>query len=130
MNEIETYKTITVTKVIPINTATFTADINIDFIPDEIVLKNVSFFTGTSYDRSFMLTSSLIGDDQILATLPKSSSFHESYNIPFKNSGRPIQGNYTFEIREFTKELFIKASVSYLSFTLVFIKWKTHRLSR
>ena len=52
MNDIETYKTITISKEIPSTVTSFTKDINIEFIPDEIVLKYVCRYHGTSTNFS------------------------------------------------------------------------------
>lgn len=124
MQDIDTYKTITLKQVIGANTSSFAKDINVEFVPDEIVLKNITFWTSTAYTDAIQLTSDLILGDRVLLTMPKTTSYHESYNVPFRTLNRPVNGNYKFEIKNFSDALVSKASTSSLAFTLVFIKWK------
>jgi hypothetical protein len=122
MNDIETYKTITLKHTIAANSSSFTKEINCEFIPDEIILKNCSLWSSAAYDKAIAISTDLIFDTDLL-TIPKTSSFHESYNVPFRNH-RPINGTYTFTIKDFDNVLISKVSTTYIAFTLVFIKWK------
>lgn len=128
MNEIETYKTLTIALRLEDNKNSFSRDINIEFIPDEIILKNMNWCNAQATNEiPYKLITNLIDGDGVIGTLPKitvTTSFHDSYNIPFRNS-RPINGTYLFEIKDYTNApISVSTENRFLSFTLVFIKWK------
>ena len=127
MNDIETYKTITLSHIIGTDVDTspdFSLYIDVPFTPDEVVLKYVSLCTATAYTEPIAIKTTLLGDDQILAVIPKATVFHESFNTPFR-CNKPINTLYDFKIRTILGgRLGTLVTAGYLSFTLVFIKWK------
>eukprot|EP00732_Lithocolla_globosa_P007583 Lithocolla_globosa_v1_NODE_9851_length_661_cov_1215.622112.p1 type:complete len:135 gc:universal NODE_9851_length_661_cov_1215.622112:557-153(-) len=113
-------------------TNSFEVDINCQFIPDEIILKNISAYDndGTTADaakdKMFLLKSSLITDNgSILASFPYATAYHESYHVPFKNV-RPIGGTYTFTITDIEGNPPAGGGDydTFLSVTLLFIKYR------
>eukprot|EP00732_Lithocolla_globosa_P003954 Lithocolla_globosa_v1_NODE_3407_length_1681_cov_654.876999.p3 type:complete len:136 gc:universal NODE_3407_length_1681_cov_654.876999:782-1189(+) len=87
-------------------TNTFSENIYLDFIPDEIILKNISYYDddGTTAvaakTKLFVLKSTLVSDNSgNIATFPLASAYHEQYHIPFRNV-RPIGGTYTFTLTD------------------------------
>lgn len=126
MNTIEQYKTITLMTTIDTDESGFTKNIYVEFIPDEIVLKYVSYAMSAESANvgCFQLSSNLITNDMVVFTAPYALNFHESYNIPFPNYKRTINGTYLFELKTMEGNL-IELDVDLnLAFTLVFIKWK------
>jgi hypothetical protein len=65
-------------------------------------------------------------DGRIIASIPKSTAFHESYNIPFNNNKKPIQGCYAFSFRAIDGSIPVNSATFNMdiAITLVFIKWK------
>jgi hypothetical protein len=126
MNEIETYKTFTL-KGNLYQTTDFCYDINIEFVPDEIVLKYLTAYDEDTATKESILTimTDLI-DGHIIASIPKATAFHESYNIPFNNNKRPIQGCYNFSFRAIDGSNPVNSATfdMDIAMTLVFIKWK------
>eukprot|EP00732_Lithocolla_globosa_P006086 Lithocolla_globosa_v1_NODE_6795_length_1032_cov_294.655419.p2 type:complete len:137 gc:universal NODE_6795_length_1032_cov_294.655419:586-176(-) len=87
-------------------TNTFTENIYLDFIPDEIILKNISYYDddGTTAvaakTKLFILKSTLVSDNGgAICTFPLATAYHEQYHIPFRNV-RPIGGTYTFTVSD------------------------------
>ena len=111
--------------------ATFSKEINCEFIPDEIILKYVSVYDNStgdadSKDKMFILKSSLLSDNTgILATYPQATAYHESYHLPFKNM-RPVNGTYNFLITDiFGNKPAGGANYDvFISFTMMFVKYK------
>eukprot|EP00732_Lithocolla_globosa_P007934 Lithocolla_globosa_v1_NODE_10670_length_578_cov_2468.967495.p1 type:complete len:139 gc:universal NODE_10670_length_578_cov_2468.967495:85-501(+) len=112
--------------------ATFSKQINLEFIPDEIILKNVSLYnydintTAQYYSKMFLLKSSLLSDNGgVLASIPHSTAYHEQYHISFKNNS-PINGTYSFTLTDiFGAKPGGGANYNtFISLTLMFVKYK------
>lgn len=117
----------------------FDRDINIEFVPDEIVLKTVSVYdsdtTTAVADKTklFAIKSNLIYENaNILFTFPLAeNAFHEAYHVPFRNINN-INGTYRFTLISADIDKNPKGEVPlgganfkmYISFTLLFIKYR------
>ena len=125
-NEIEIYKTITVSGNIGNNANTFSAYINVEFIPDEIILKYVAKYDDdqAASDLLDIISSDLI-DNQVIFSYPSSMALYEMCNTPFRNQ-KPIQGLYTFTITQIDGSLpsNFASFNSFYSFTFLFVKYK------
>ena len=128
MNDIETYKTVTISYQFEENENRFNQNIFIEFQVDEIVLKYVSMDIsgGFGVNQMFKITSELVPGDGILAVVPNVDIFHESFNIPFRNHTKNINGTYSFYIKDINNANVPlgRTGLVQLSFTLLFIKWK------
>lgn len=128
--EIEVFKTTTIYGALGNGVTAFTYDVYIDFIPDEIVLKYISRYdndehtTPNNGDPMILLRSSLV-DGEILASIPRSVAFHESYNIPFPNK-KAIRGTYNFILTDIDNDAPSNAVTfdTQITCTLLFIKYK------
>lgn len=125
MNDIEFYKTISITKQLGVGESVIYHYVDIGFEVDEVILKNFNFYSGTAYTHSIKLDTDMLITDKTLITMPSAGSFHESYNIPFKHNGTPIIGTYAFTVKDYLGDVAPKLTASAdIGFTLVFIKWK------
>jgi hypothetical protein len=138
MSEIEIYKNVVINLIFnhiltidprnQINSTSCYAYINIPFIPDEVVLKNLSVHDGdtaaVSSEPMYLIKTDLINDNYIIH-FPKTAAMHEIENIPFPLK-KPISGLYKFSVvdiintvpgNEATFEMFC-------TLTLIFIKYK------
>jgi len=112
------------------NNASFSRDINIEFIPDEVVLKNVSI-NNIGYENSdhmLFLRSNLIPGSPILFSFPNLSMYNEALDIPFRLKS-PVNGTYNFNFVTILGKPPSQALIPYFSieiaFTLLFIKFKS-----
>jgi len=127
MTEIVNYKTITVTGYMGNNENSFTSDINLDFQPDEVVVKLIIFDNAINVitDRIYIIKTDLI-DNNILAPLEAATGFIQPINIPYKIN-KSINGQYTFSIWNYdgSEPDDIADFEVALGITLTFIKYKT-----
>ena len=126
MNIIKTYKTYTFYAIVADNTNSFNLNINLDFIPDELSLKNFTYATATPFGSSIIIKSNLISNDGILITIPgvdTTTCVSSVLNIPFNNQGRPINGTYTFTLLNFSNQQANVFADTEISFTIQFIKY-------
>jgi hypothetical protein len=129
MKVIENYETVDVyLAYVGVTTKDF--EINLDFTPDEMILKNVSKYDfdaaidGNTSDAIIFLKTDLI-NSPTLCHFPRSVGFHETYDIPFKIN-KSINGKYRFFLtRSDNKEPTNKAVFNtFIALTLLFIKYK------
>jgi len=112
----------------------FTENIHLEFIPDEIILKHVSVNDqdGANSSKINIISSDLVEGGQLF-TIPGSSDetnnviFCESVDIPFRNKNRPINGVYNFSVlNHFRKYHHNITTFNYfLSLTFLFVKFKS-----
>jgi len=103
----------------------FTSNIFVDFIPDEIILKQTTFSdeNQTITDPMIQIKSDLI-DNQILTIIPYVTANSEYCNIRFKNF-KSIQGLYTFNLFGALGGALMSTQQNiYVSFTFEFVKYK------
>lgn len=129
---IENFRTLTISNRYQIGDGNqLDQPINIEFVVDEIVLKSVSVYDTDTTDpagrsKLFSIKCNLINEnDGIICVFPlPDQAFHESYHVPFKNS-RPINGTYTFSLVDIIEKTEpISPYDIYISFTLLFIKYR------
>jgi len=112
------------------NNASFTYDINVEFIPDEVVLKYVSYnnISALNTDHMLFLRSNLIPGNPVLFSFPNASKYNEALDIPFKLKS-PVNGSYNFNFVTILGKPPSMALIPYFSieiaFTLLFIKFKS-----
>eukprot|EP00732_Lithocolla_globosa_P008231 Lithocolla_globosa_v1_NODE_11475_length_505_cov_8.326667.p1 type:complete len:151 gc:universal NODE_11475_length_505_cov_8.326667:25-477(+) len=120
--------------------------INLEFIPDEIILKCISVYDADNVDilgepgeggagttpivdktKMYHLRTNLISDNSgVLASFPLCKSYHESYHIPFKNT-QPINGTYNFTVIDAQGGGLPVGGNNFnmhISITLMFVKYK------
>jgi len=103
----------------------FTSNIFVDFIPDEIILKQTTFSdeNQTITDPMIQIKSDLI-DNQILTIVPYVTANSVYCNIRFKNF-KSIQGLYTFNLFGALGGALMSTEQNiYVSFTFEFVKYK------
>lgn len=125
--EIETFKTILIKNIFGNNQSSFRRNINIEFIPDEIVLKHVAMSddNANAEEGNYLIKSNII-DQYELISIPANSMFCESVDIPFKNS-KPITGDFEFTISKINGNAPTQIATMNLSIslTLLLIKFKS-----
>lgn len=127
MKIIENYETVDVLLTYGNNVSSLSYEINLDFIPDEMILKNVSKFdnnNGVTSDQMILFKTDLV-NAPVFCHFPKTSSFHETYDIPFKMN-KPIRGNYRFYFTKMNGDdpNNITTFDTKMAFTLLFLKYK------
>ena len=128
-NEIDIYKTVTVSGHMGNNTNSFTSNINIEFIPDEIILKYVAKYDNDNAagDLLNVIYTDLI-DNNIIFSYPNSTALYEMCNTPFRNF-KQIQGLYTFKVTQINGALPANYAAfdTTISMTLLFVKYKPQK---
>jgi hypothetical protein len=109
---------------------TFLANIDVEFIPDEIRLVHVSYYdkdTNTS-DAVTLVKSSLI-DGRTLFSFSGVTSFDQYYNIRYRNF-KQIQGGFTFSLYGYTGAQILNIATvnSIVSMTFEFIKYREQKI--
>lgn len=136
MPEVELFKTVSLSlffnvgEISPyqINSTSCYADINIQFIPDEVIIKNISVrdnnTDGDDAQPIYLITSDLL-NDPVMFHFPLAETFHEMLNIPFLLK-KQISGKYIFRILSVhMTEPDNKATFNmFCVLTLLFVKYK------
>jgi len=107
--------------------------INVEFAPDEIVLKYISIFDndGANTRNMYIIKSNLVEGGNLISlpgpTDGTNTNYTESVDIPFNNRGRPISGTYEFSITEMDGTIPTnKDTIDYMMcLTFIFIKFKS-----
>lgn len=125
--EVETYKTVFINNKFEANQKSFTKNINVEFLPDEIIVKYLSLNddnVNIEYGM-YTLKTNLVRED-ILICFPPASSFTTSLDIPFKNYDR-INGTYSFTLNKIDNSEIDEMATMNLSLSLVlmFVKFKS-----
>ena len=100
-NKIELYKTVTIPLIIDnanggTNISTLQQYINVEFQPDEVLLKTVSIFDGSAQiDIMTYIKSDLI-DNNILYAFMSADTINQYCGVPFRLSNKNINGYYNF----------------------------------
>ena len=111
------------------NVTSFTKEIYIEFIPDEIILKFISITDDNANAQSgcYLIKTNLVESSNLI-TFPAAAGYAESVDIPFRNS-KPINSTYLFDIFKVdgtkpTGNGLTGMNLS-LSLTFLFIKFKS-----
>ena len=140
MPEVELFKTVSVnlffnieeTSPYQINSTSCYADINIQFIPDEVIIKNISVrdndINAAGAQPIYLITSDLL-NDPVMFHFPLAQTFHEMLNIPFLLK-KQISGKYVFRILSMNMiEPENKATFNmFCAITLLFVKYKNNKI--
>jgi hypothetical protein len=126
--DIEYIKTVTIAgQFLYTNTiiTSFTANIDVEFVPDEIILRRTVLYNlsqGTG-DTCCFVKSSLI-DNHVLYSYVDVAAASDYTNTHFRNF-KPIQGLYTFDVSTFSGNTIsnINAINVTVAFTFEFIKY-------
>ena len=119
MPEVEVRKVVLINNA-GINVPVFTQNINIDFIPDEMIVREVGYaFAGATNLIEYVWSN--IVDDNIIALIGDSKTAH-CPNTTFTVK-KEIKGSYLFQIRDFANEI-PGASPGNLLIVLEFVKYK------
>jgi len=128
MPQIESYKTVVISghygnNVIPIN---------IEFEPDEVIVKTLSAFNGDTGNPNsgMLLLRTDLCKDSILAHIPLNEVTYQVINTPFLLR-KPVNDVYFFSLTDITGALpeDIATFDFQLALTLQFIKYKSNFLS-
>lgn len=86
--------------------ATFRQDINIQFVPDEVILRGICYYDNTNAANSdiYTIKSSLINNEEI-ATFGRqeNNTTFQKMNSSFILR-RPVQGSYYFTVIDFVND--------------------------
>ena len=116
------FETTVISSTLAINQTVFSEYINLEFIPDQVVLKTLSVLNAsTQQPENYMLRSSLI-DDKILLSVPDAGIVQETYNNPYKCQ-KPINSTFNFRLVKIDNTPFTHDGLLHISITLLFIKW-------
>jgi hypothetical protein len=103
-----------------INIPVFTQNINVDFIPDEMIVREVGYaFDGTQGLMQYVWSN--IVDDNVIALIGDTRTAH-CPNTTFTVK-KEIKGSYLFQIREYNNNI-IAALPGNLLIVLEFVKYK------
>eukprot|EP00732_Lithocolla_globosa_P006860 Lithocolla_globosa_v1_NODE_8280_length_839_cov_26.331633.p1 type:complete len:141 gc:universal NODE_8280_length_839_cov_26.331633:227-649(+) len=126
---IENFHTETYSKYL-FNVASWNENIYIDFIPDEIILKNITVYDDTTdhanNTKLFLVKSSLNNRKGTMASFPQIQAFHENYHTPYKNNNQ-INGSYEFKITDINGNAPSPDAVNFkihIAITIVFAKYR------
>ena len=103
-----------------VNIKAFTQNINIDFIPDEMIVREVGYALSGNQSNIFYVWSDIV-DDNIIALIGDSKTAH-SPNTTFTVK-KGIKGSYLFQIRDWDDEI-PQVAPGNLMIVLEFVKYK------
>jgi hypothetical protein len=126
LRNVETMTSRTVTGGMGDGVDSFTADINIPFQPDMIILQAMTETNANPVDASAevgVIRSDLVQNQTLTTFAPIAREVRYNINAPFINQ-RPINGTYTFDIRELSGTTLVHDNFITISLTFLFIKYK------
>jgi len=125
--EVETYKTVFINNKFENDENTFSKNINVEFIPDEIVVKYICVNDDNTNTETgiYTLKTNLIREEDLI-TFPAFHNFSQQVDIPFKNYDR-INGTYSFKLGKLDETAIAELDTMDLSLSLVllFVKFKS-----
>lgn len=100
--------------------SSFTQYINVSFVPDDMVVRGITWYTNGTSQAVRVLTSDLVTEG-ILGSFNESSQ--QSNAVTYFKMNKPVQGTYTFNISDYTG---ISKQTLYgpINISLEFIKYK------
>jgi len=127
LRAVETHKTVFLNNKFDNNQKSFEKNINVEFIPDEIIVKYITVKNDNIVAEKgvYMLKTNLVRDE-ILISFPCRTTFTSSVDIPFKNYDR-INGTYSFTLNKIDYSGIANLANMDLSLSLVlmFVKYKS-----
>lgn len=127
MPEIEVRSNVTISNYVGGVFSSFNSQINISFIPDEMILKSIMWLHDGSHLEINELRSNLISDNSGILTFFSESNILTNLNIVYTLK-KPINGTYNFFITD-SSGAFHNINGT-LVFTLEFIKYKERRIKQ
>jgi hypothetical protein len=115
-----------------INSTTCSAYIDLNFIPDVVILKNISVYNddevSAQVEPIYIITSDLLNDPTIMIHFPDSTYYHGIQNIPFSLK-KQISGKYIFRVLNMQMSTPITSANFSMScaMTLLFVKYKNDK---
>jgi hypothetical protein len=126
LKNVENMTSRTVSGSIGAGVESFTADINIPFQPDVIILQAMTETNTANVADSAeigVVLSDLVENQVLTSFLPIDVEVRYSINAPFINR-RPVNGTYTFDIRELGGQTLAHLGHITISLTFLFIKYR------
>lgn len=107
----------------------FTEQIDVAFIPDEIIVRYASYYdVDTNPSNSMSYVRSSLIDNHVLLSIPAVTSFQGIIEQRYRNY-KQIQNLYTFSISNYDNSRITNYSTvnSFLSITFEFVKYRENK---
>lgn len=120
----ENYTTMTFSKVLSANTWSWTQDVYLSFIPDQVILKCVNINNKSTTGPDIMLFQSTLTRPEVMTSVLTTQTYAQVTDHVFKNNDQTINGTHTFTLRTIDGSTALHDDNLLISCSFIFIKYK------